>query len=299
MDWSAIDNIRINFSPDQLVFLNIALGFLMFGVALEIKLADFTRLFEKPRIPLIGLFSQLVLLPIATLLMIYFVELPPSMALGMVLVAACPGGNVSNYAVHLAGANTALSVLLTSVSTMMAIVITPSYFSWLSALVPGAADLRQSISVSIQDVMENIFVLLFIPVAIGMAVNHLYPKWTTRIKKPVKALSMIIFLSIVIFAIVGNIENIQNYLHLVFFLVLAHNMIALVIGYQWARLMGLEKREIRTISIETGIQNSGLALILIFNFFDGLGGMAMIAAWWGTWHLISGFALASFWAWKA
>jgi bile acid:Na+ symporter, BASS family len=128
-----------------------------------------------------------------------------------------------------------------------------------------------------------------------MYTYYRFPAFAAKIRRPVRQLSMLIFLGFVVFAVRGNFDNIVDYLHLIFLLVLAHNAIALVSGYWWAKANRLPRADARAISIETGIQNSGLGLILIFNFFDGLGGMAMIAAWWGVWHLISAFGLAMLW----
>lgn len=291
----AIDSVKINFNPDQLFLLNVCLAFIMFGVALDLKLSNFQHLFRQPKAPLVGLSSQWIWLPIMTLILIYVFQPPASIALGMVLVSACPGGNVSNFAVHLAGANAALSVLMTTISTLAAIVITPIYFTLLTPLVPGAEHLGQSIHVNPLNMVLTIIQLILIPLIIGMSIYYKFPKFADKIKKPVRWLSIIIFFGFVIMAIRSNFEVIRDYVHLVFVLVLMHNSFALLGGYGLAKAFGLPQNDARAISIETGIQNSGLGLILIFNFFNGLGGMAMIAAWWGIWHLISGFTLAMWW----
>ncbi|HHH49445.1 MAG TPA: bile acid:sodium symporter family protein [Saprospiraceae bacterium] len=291
-----IDAIRINFNSDQLFILNICLAFLMFGVALDIKLVDFKNIFKKPKAPIVGLVSQLLLLPILTLLLIYILKPPASLALGMILVASCPGGNVSNFAVHLSKANAALSVMLTSMTTLFAIIFTPISFTFLSKLVLGDEALQQSIYVEPMQMVQSIALLIFLPLVLGMFLNHNYEKLTNKIQKPVRILSMIIFLSFVVVAIISNWENIKNYLYLVFYLVLIHNSLAYVLGYSVANFLKLPKADARAISIETGIQNTGLGLILIFNFFGGLGGMALVAACWGIWHLISGFFLAMLWS---
>ena len=291
-----IDAIRINFSSDQLTLLNLCLSFLMFGVALDIKMIDFKRLFIHPKLPIIGLIAQLVFLPLLTLGLTFLLNVPPSMALGMILIAACPGGNVSNFAVHLAKANAALSVLMTSTSTLMAIFMTPLLFSLLAQFVPDTANIGTNIYVDPTEMVTTILKLVVLPLIIGMALNYFYPKITDKIKFPVKVLSIIIFLGIVVVGIAGNIDNILNYLDEVFFIVLIHNTLAFILGYGWAAVNGLEVKDKRAIAIETGIQNSGLALILVFNFFEGLGGMALVAAWWGIWHLISGFSLAMWWS---
>lgn len=290
-----IDGIQINFNAEQLFILNLCLAFLMFGVALDLRLDNFRAVFRRPKAPIVGLGSQLILLPLLTLGLIFFFSPPTSMALGMLLVASCPGGNVSNFAVHLAGANAALSVVMTTITTLAAVVITPLYFTFLAPYVPGGADFQQTIYVDPLDMISTIIQLILIPLLLGMLLHYRFPRFTAAIKKTVRRTSILIFLGVIVVAIYGNWNNIVNYLHLVFLLVLTHNALALFTGYSFARLNRLSPYDARAISIETGIQNSGLGLILIFNFFNGLGGMAMIAAWWGVWHLISAFTLASWW----
>lgn len=292
---NSIDAVRINFNPDQLFLLNICLAFLLFGVALDLRISHFRQILQSPKSTLIGLLAQWILLPIMTVTLILIAQPPVSIALGMALVAACPGGNVSNYAVHLAGANAALSVTLTSISTLGAILVTPIYFTWLSQLIPGSEVYASTIQVESGQMLSTIVQLILVPIALGMGMRWRFPKFTARIRRGVGILSMIFFISFVILAIRANFQNIVDYLHIVFLLVFLHNLLALSGGYWLARWNGLTQADSRAISIETGIQNSGLGLILIFNFFNGLGGMAMVAAWWGIWHLISAFSLASWW----
>lgn len=291
-----IDSIQINFNQEQLFILNICLAFLMFGVALDLRLDNFRDVFQRPKAPLTGLTSQLILLPLLTIALIYLFRPPTSLALGMILVASCPGGNVSNFAVHLAGANAALSVILTSITTLGAILITPLYFTFLAPLIASEADLPAAIVVNPLDMVTTIVQLILVPLLIGMFINYRFPRFTQMIKRPVRRLSLLIFFGFVVFAVHGNWDNIVQYLYLVFFLVMIHNALALLMGYQFARFRRLPRNDARAISLETGIQNSGLGLILIFNFFGGLGGMAMIAAWWGVWHLLSAFFLATLWS---
>ena len=291
-----IDAVRINFNPDQLLVLNLCLAFLMFGVALNIKITDFRAIFRRPKAPVVGLVSQWIFLPILTLALAMLFHPAPSIALGMILIGVCPGGNVSNFMVHLANANAALSVMLTSISTLAAVVVTPIAFTFWSGFIPGTEHLKEVIYVEPLDMVVTIIQLIIVPLIIGMMVYHYLPKLTKKIERPVRILSILIFFSFVVFAAIGNWDNIVNYLHIVFWIVLVHNSLGLALGYGVARLNKLPKNDRRAISIETGIQNSGLGLILIFNFFDGLGGMAMIAAWWGIWHLISGFCLATWWS---
>ena len=290
-----IDTIQINFNPDQLFLLNICLAFLMFAVAIDIKLNDFVQVFKNPKVAFVGLFSQLILLPLLTIGLILIFKPAASVALGMILVAACPGGNVSNYAVHLAKGNSAVSIILTSTTTILSIFITPLAFLVWSKLIPGLQLMGREISIDPIKMVQTIFTLILIPLVVGMLLNHFFESAIERIKKPVKYLSMAIFVSFVIFGIIGNLDNIVAYLGMVFTIVVVHNLSALCMGYYFAKFTGLVEKDRRAIAIETGIQNSGLALIIIFNIFDGLGGMAIIAAFWGIWHLITGFGLALYW----
>ena len=246
----------------------------------------------RDRPPIVGLISQLILLPILTLGLTLLLNVLSSIALGMILIAACPGGNVSNFAVHLSKGNTALSVLMTSVSTLMAIFTTPLLFGLLTQFVPNTADLGQSITVDPIEMIQTILKLVVLPLSIGMSINHFYPKLTEKIQSPTKILSMLIFFGIVFFGIKGNWDNILKYVGSIFFIVLIHNALAFLLGFSWAKLMKMSIPNTKAISIETGIQNSGLALIIALNFFSDLGGMALVAAWWGIWHLLSGFLVA-------
>ena len=293
-----IDAIQINFNQDQVVLLNFLLAFIMFGVALDIRMADFKAIFQERKKPIIGLISEYLLLPILTLILIFFLQPGPSLSLGMILIAVCPGGSTSNFMVHLSKGNSALSVMLTSITTIGAIFITPLAFGFWSSFVPGVESLKSSIAVNPLEMVLLIIQLILIPVALGMFINYRFPKTTQIIERPISWLSMLIFLGFVFFAVAGNYDNIKNYLHLVFIIVLLHNGLSLLVGYLFARSFKLPVKDCKAISIETGIQNSGLGLALVFNFFNGLGGMAMILAWWGVWHLITGFGLAFYWRYK-
>lgn len=291
-----LDQISINFNQGQVTLLNICLGILMFGVALDLKLSDFSYIFKNPKPVIGGLFSQMVLLPFITIVLIWIIRPEFSLAVGMLLIAACPGGNVSNYAVHLSGANVALSVILTTISTLLCVFTTPMIFSWASIFLPITTEKIFDFNISLYSMALTIGQLIIIPIIVGQLFIRFFPKTTLRMQKPVKLLSLVIFVSFVVFAIAGNLDNLRNYLGAVFFIVLAHNGLALWVGYFWsAKILRLPVKDAQAISIETGIQNSGLALILIFNFCGSYGGMALIAAWWSIWHLISASGLAYIW----
>ena len=290
-----LDQLRINFSPEQLTLLNIVLAFILFGVALDLKPEDFKRIFQAPRAVLTGFFSQYIFLPLLTLAMIAVFKPQPSLALGMILVAVCPGGNISNFMTHLARGNIALSVTLTSTTTLAAIILTPLTFSFWSSLVPQAQELRASIYVEPGQMFKTILQLIFVPVVLGMGAKRFFPKMAFWLHRPIRILSLAVFILFIAVAIQGNWENIKTYLSKIFLLVLIYNALAMAGGYFLARLFRLPETDARAISMETGIHNTGLGLILVFNFFGGLGGMALMLAWWGIWDLISSFVVGVWW----
>lgn len=305
----ALDHVRLNFSPSGLVFLNIALAFVMFGVALDIKVEHFQDILKKPKSAIVGFISQIVLLPAFTFLLILILNPTPTVALGMILVAACPGGNISNFISSISQGNVALSVSITAVSTLTAIFFTPFNFAlWGNWYIDfynakGAESLIRPLVIDQYQMFQTVFILLGLPVIIGLFVAKKYPAFTARIIKPIKTGSLLFFVLMVVAMLSANFSNFTSYVHLVFFIVLLHNALALGTGYFFSLINRLPKADQRSIAIETGIQNSGLALALMFNpkIFPPemeLGGMAVIAAWWGIWHIISGLTIAFFWSRK-
>lgn len=294
----SVDAIKINFNPDNLLVLNIILALIMFSIALDIRREDFQILWQNPKPAFIGMVGQLLILPAVTLGLVFIFQPPPSVALGMIAISACPGGNNSNYSTHLAHGNTALAVTTTSISVITCIVTMPLYI-WLGAkIIPNVANLNREVVINPLDMIKIVGGLILTPLVIGMFVSRRFPIFTGYIRKPFKVLSLILFFGLIIGAVLGNLENIVNYVGSVFFIVLILNGLAFSIGYYWGKMNKLSEADCRALTFETGIHNITLALIIIFNFFDGLGGMALVAAWYGIWDLMTGFALALWWGRK-
>jgi BASS family bile acid:Na+ symporter len=264
----------------------------MFGVALSLSPSQLKGVWDDRGGVVAGVFSQWILLPILTYLLVLLLRPPPGIALGMFLVAACPGGNVSNYFSLVGRANVALSVSLTAISTLASVVATPFLFQfWGNRYGPTAA-LLQRIDISAMDVLVQILLVLTMPVTAGLLTARLFPDLTRRIAQPIKHLSFLILLGFIAVAFYANARQFVLYVHLVLGLVFLHNATALTSGYLLGRGVGQSVQNSRSIAIETGIQNSGLGLVLIFTFFSGHGGMALVAAWWGIWHILAGSAVA-------
>lgn len=292
MDAETVDLVRLNFNPQGLMIINAAIGLMMLGVALDLRLEDFKRLLRAPRAAAIGLGAQFVLLPAFTYLLTLILRPFPSIALGMIMVASCPGGNLSNIMTYLARGNTALSISMTAVSTVAAIIMTPFNLALWGHLNPWTAEILRRVSLSPVDVFVTVFVILGIPILIGQLLRRLFPTLADRIRKPFKIFALLFFILIVLGALIANWTYFLHYVGLVMLAVLVHNALALNLGYWAARVGRLEERDCRAVSIEVGIQNSALGLVLVFNFFEGLGGMAIVVAWWGVWHIIAGLIAA-------
>ena len=295
---TVLDTIHINFDSQTLWILNAALALVMFGIALEISVEDFKRLFQSPKSIFTGIFSQFLLLPLITFLLVWLIEPIPSIALGMFMVAACPGGNISNFITHLAKGNSALSVSLTAVATLLAVFMTPINLQFWGSLYGPTASILRDVAISPFEMVKLVSLLLAIPLVLGMWVNYLSPVLAKRMAKILKWVSLLFFISLIFLALYKNREIFMDYVFYVFWIVIFHNLLAFLTGFSIAKLLGLSNRDVRSITIETGIQNSGLGLLLIFTFFDGLGGMALLAAFWGIWHLVSGLVLSGIWGFK-
>jgi BASS family bile acid:Na+ symporter len=304
-----LDHVRLNFSPSSLVFLNIALSFVMFGVALDIKLENFEEIIRKPKSTIVGFISQTFLLPAFTFLLVLLLNPTPTIALGMILVAACPGGNISNFISSMARGNVALAISLTAISTSLAVFFTPFNFAlWGGFYIDfynahNAEGLLRPLEIDKYQMFQTVFILLGIPVFLGLLVARKFPKLTEKIKKPINKGSLLFFVMMVVGMLSANFSQFVSYVHLVFIFVLLQNGAAMATGYFFGKINKLSQTDQRTLAIETGIHNSGLALALIFNpkIFPPemeLGGMAIIAAWWGIWHIISGLAVAYLWSKK-
>jgi len=293
-----LDNITLNFDAQAQWILNGVLALVMFGIALEISVEDFRRLFERPKPVFTGMFSQFVALPALTFALVWAINPIPSIAMGMFMVAACPGGNVSNFITHLAKGNTALSISLTAATTLLAVVMTPLNLQFWGGLYEPTAIILKEVTLSPWQMIKLVSLLLGLPLLLGIWVNYLNPDLAKKMGRILKIVSLLFFILLIFLALYNNRVIFMDYAIYVLWIVMLHNLLAFFTGFSLATLMGLSKENIRSITIETGIQNSGLGLLLIFSFFDGLGGMALLVAFWGIWHLVTGLLLAGFWGHK-
>ena len=299
---SLIDGIDVTLNAGGMNTINIVLAFVMYGVALGIKPRMFVEVFKKPKSVFVGALSQIILLPLFTFLLALALgsSISWTMAMGMILVASCPGGNISNFISSLSKANVELSVSLTAISTALAILTTPFNFWFYGNLYMNLSNIAGDVpqlTIPLWDVFKTIFILLGIPLTLGILTAHYLPRVAEKLKKPMQIFSILFFIAMIVLSFMGNIDAFLKCIKYIFLIVLVHNLLALLLGYGTSSAFRLNARDRRTITIETGIQNSGLGLVLllgtsIFADFPPHGGTLVITAWWGIWHIVSGLTAA-------
>jgi len=305
-----LDPIRINFSDSGNVMLNLVLAFIMFGIALGMRVEHFKALFRYPKPIAIGQLCQFFVLPLITFLLVIALNsiITPAVAMGMILVAACPGGNISNFMNALSKGNLELSVTLTAISTLLAIVLTPLNFKiWGSLYVNfinhRAGSMLQPLEIEYTQMFETVIIIMGLPIVVGLIFAIYFPKLAQKLKKGLQYLSIVFFIALVAIMFSSNWELFVKHIKYIFILVFIHNGAALLSGYGIATAFKQPDINRRSLTIETGIQNSGLGLVLLFNpkIFPPdllIGGMFFVTAWWGIWHIISGLGISFYWSRK-
>lgn len=300
-----LNSVTINFGEGGMMIVNIILAFVMFGVALNIKPRTIKDFLKKPKPIIIGILLQWLALPAITFAIALALNriITPMIALGMILVASCPGGNISNFLSSLSKGNIILSVSVTAITTSFSPIITPLNFFFWGSMYSHFISIKSDIPMLIIPffpMLEQILLLLGLPIVLGLLFAHYFPSVTKKITKPAQALSVLLFVGMVIVSFAQNFQIFIDNIFYVFFIVMLHNAAALATGYYGAKLSGLPLNDAKSLTIETGIQNSGLGLILLFNnaifppeiWHGHYGGMLFITAWWGIWHIISGLCLS-------
>ncbi len=261
------------------------LSVVMFGMGLTLHLSDFSYVLQMPRLIFAGIVLQYTIMPLTAIMFSNIMGLDPVLTAGMVLVGTCPGGTASNVICYLARGNVALSITLTAISTLLAVILTPALTAEL---------VSKSIDVPVLDMLLSILYMVIIPVSAGILLNHV----AGRILKPVRVVfplvSVIAIVFIIAIIVSLNADNVQQIGSAVLIAVILHNSAGLFLGYFTSRLLGYSPTECRTLAIEVGMQNSGLAVALAMKYFTATA--ALPGAIFSIWHNISGSILAGFWS---
>ena len=294
MDMTALDSLRIVLDPIGQVGVALSLMIVMFSVALGLRIDDFAFLRDKPLLFVGGVVSQVVILPLATFVLVLAIKPAASVALGMIVVACCPGGAVSNLLTYLSRGNVAASVALTATSSLLAAILTPASILFWSHAYEPTATLLQTLDVSPAVFLAQTTFLLAVPLILGMVVAAKAPDVAQRIRKRTTILGVSVLVGVIIYGIAYFFPILFPALSLLGGIVVLHNAVAFVTGSLAGRILSRDRATRRALTFEIGIQNSGLALVILLSQLKGLGGAAAIAAVWGVWHLISGGMLALF-----
>ncbi|RNA70014.1 bile acid:sodium symporter family protein [Alteribacter keqinensis] len=268
-------------------YITILLGVVMFGMGLTLKPVDFKLVIKKPVPVIFGVAAQYVLMPLVALALAFILNLPPELAAGLVLLGSVPGGTASNVMVYLAKGNLALSVAMTSFSTMLAPVLTPLILLALAG---------QWMPVDPMAMFVSIVQVIIIPIALGIFIRRLFPVAVNKSVSVIPLISVLAIIIIVSAVVSGNVESIATSGLLIFTAVMLHNLAGLFLGYLAAFLMRLDESKRRAISIEVGMQNSGLGVALATAHFGPLAALPNVIA--AVWHNISGPILATIWSKK-
>lgn len=291
-----VDAVRIAFDEGSLTTLKFVIAAILFGVALDTRLEDFGAALARPRAIAIGVVAQFALLPAITFALTLLLGVRGSVALGMILVACCPPGNVSNILTHRAKGDVALSVSMTAVGNVLAIFALPLNFAFWGGLHPTGQEFLEAVEVTPWDMLSEILLVIGVPFVLGLTVARLLPRLAERAHPVVGRLSFLALAAIIVIGVAKNWDIFTEYIGIVLLAVFLHDALALALGWSIARATRLPDRATRAMTFEVGIRNAGFGLLLVFEFFDGLGGMALVAAWWGIWDIIAGLTIAMLWS---
>ncbi|WP_104105987.1 bile acid:sodium symporter family protein [Nocardioides sp. 616] len=290
-----VDSVKIAFEEGSLTTLKIVIGAILFGIALDTRLEDFALALRRPGTIAIGVIAQFLLLPALTFGLTLLLDVRGSVALGMILVACCPPGNVSNILTHRARGDVALSVSMTALGNVLAIFLMPLNMAFWGALHPTGKEVLEDIELSAVDMLVEIGLVIGVPFAAGIAIARLWPSIASRAGKVVGPVAFLGLGAVIVVGVANNWSIFVDHIGVVVLAVFAHDALALLLGYGIARATRLPTASTKAMTFEVGIRNAGLGLLLVFTYFDGLGGMALVAAWWGIWDIIAGLAVAQWW----
>ena len=277
------------FFPDVLSPMRPAivplLGVVMFGMGMTLTLTDFMCVFKQPKLIGLGITLQYLLMPFIAFGLSLLLQLPVPLMAGLVLVGSCPGGTASNVICYLARGDVALSITLTSISTILAVIFTP-FLTWLYV--------GQKVPVDIIAMMISIFIIIIIPVTLGILINKYFGSSLEKVKRTLPLISVIAIIIIIGIIVARNQPHLPALAIPVIIAVMLHNGLGLLFGYLLPKLVGYDAKTCRTIAIEVGMQNSGLGVALADKFFAA--SAALPGAIFSIWHNISGSCLAAFWS---
>jgi BASS family bile acid:Na+ symporter len=287
--------MQFHFSPRTGLLVAFMVSFLVFAVALDLTFAQFRRVLTRPLVAAVGLAAQFVILPAVAFLVGFLIAGTPSVAIGLLLVACCPGGALSNYLTGVSRGDVATSISMTAVSTVASVVVTPLLFAMWVSLNPETAVVLRSIDIDAKRVALIMLIMFVLPVTAGMLLRARRPHLAESMRTWVGRAAMVVFGAMVILVVGSNLRSIFGHGMAPLVPVLTTFSIASALGLTLARVTGLDAAAQRAVVFEVAVQNVALAIALAVAFFPSLAGVAVTSALWGVVHVTLGFALAAAW----
>ena len=298
MSPSEIDRFQLDLGGSSEMAMAFILALMMFAVALGLRMSHFSFFKTNPKVYVAGVLAQLIGLPLLTLALCYLINPLPSIALGMILIACCPGGNVSNLLAMFGKANTALSVSLTATSSLIAAFLTPISILFWSSLYPPTRSLLTDINLDVVSFLTQTLIILALPLVLGMLAARYLPKLAGRLQKLLAIIAGIGLLIIILGACYKYKDLFLTIGLSVAGIVILHNGLAFLMGHLAGALSKADIPSRRALTFEVGIQNSGLGIVILLTQLGGLGGAGAVAGLWGIWHIIGGLLLAALFRWN-
>lgn len=285
------EELVVNFNEDGLLLLNICIAFIMFSVSLNLSLENLRYIVRNPKSVFIGILSQYLMLPLLTIGLIFLIQPSSYIAAGMLLLAACPGGNVSNFFSLKGKGNIELSVTLTTISSLSSAFTTPLMFALLSGVLLQE-EMGENIELPFLPTVKVVFLIIVIPAVVGMIVQKLFPRFAEKVNQPLQSISMLVLVGFIVNAFWMNSPILLQAIGTILWIIIIHNALAYLIGRILGRLAKRPAPDQFTIGLETSVQNTALGLVVVFNFFGGNAEMAVVLALWGIWHILSAYVFA-------
>lgn len=247
------------------IFLPLAIAFIMFSLGLGLKIADFTRIFSQPKDIIVGLTSQIVILPItAFILILFFPSLPPELAVGVMLIASVPGGATSNMFTSLAKGDVALSISLTAITSLICVITIPFI-----AISSYNFFIGESKEVSIFSKSLELFAIVTVPTVIGMLVNIYFNSFAKKFENKGKIISILLLLIVIIGAVIKYQSEVLNYFKQAGVITLALNLTMMIIAFYIGKFFATSIKQAKTFTLECGLQNGTIAIFVADSIFDG------------------------------
>lgn len=289
----AVETVTLSVGPITQLLLAMSLAFTMLTVATGLRTQDFAFVRAHPTSIFIGFCAQVVALPVITLFLIKVLQVSSGLALGMIIVAACPGGAMSNLITKIAGADAAYSVALTMLSSVFSALLLPvAILFWISFHAP-ASGLIDQINIDRTAFVIRTTLILLVPLGLGLGLSQYKPALSAKLHKKFMPISVMILFILIIAGLIANKDILLSHGAQMVPLVVLHNAVAFLIGGLIGYTFLKDRRKSRALVFEVGIQNAGLGLIIVMAELGGVGEAALLVGTWSIWHLIGGFTLAN------